>query len=239
MSNALFIYSNFLVKKHFFVWSASSICPKLNWKRTESTEFPPYLRFNLVQLSYLEAEKGTVEERFAWVQKIFRPSFKRTLIGSKLKFICAIEDEAIQYMDEQQAEKWPYENSCADFEDYETLLLHIGSKLLQIFDQCFSYKFCITLPNKNGAIAATEIISEILQFDSVSRCSNVSVLLRNVNYHWPPELPIKTIGNWLNRPLIDGQKQSKRILQIKVQDDEIPNVYEMFEHLDEVFSFLL
>ena len=191
----------------------------------------------------MEAEKGTAEERFAWVQKIFRPSFKHTLIGSKLKFICAIEDEAIQYMDEQQAEKWPYENyyenSCADFEDYEQLLLHIGSKLLQIFDQCCAYKFCITLPSKNGAIAATEIISGILQFDSVSRCSNVSVLLRNLNYHWPPELPIETIGNWLNRPPTGGEKQNKRLLQIKVQNDEIPNVYEMFEHLDEVFSFLL
>ena len=210
--------------------------------KAESTEFPPYLRFNLVQLSYLEAEKGTAEERFAWVQMVFQPSLKHALIGSKFKFICAIEDEDVKrYGPRHVDENWmnwmdiPFENYCADFEDHQTLLLHIGSKLLPIFDQCCWYKFCITLPNKNAATAATEIISEILQFDSVSRCSNVSVLLRNVNYNWPVELPIETIGNWLNRPLVDGEKQDKRILQIKVADDEIPNAYEMFQHLEKVF----
>ena len=214
-------------------WELSEIELKA---KLEAAEVPPYLRFNFVQLSYLYADKGTAEERFAWVQMVFLPSLKHALIGAKFKFICAIEDEDVKrYGPTANGEENYYENSCADFEDYETLLLHIGSKLLPIFDQCCSYKFCITLPNKNAATAATEIISEILQFDSVSRCSNVSVLLRNVNYNWPVELPIETIGNWLNRPLVDGEKQDKRILQIKVADDEIPNAYEMFQHLEKVF----
>ena len=218
-------------------WELSEIELKAKVEAAELPPIPPYLRFNLVQLSYLYADKGTAEERFTCVQMVFQPPLKHALIGSKFKFICAIEDEAVKrYGPTANGEANYYENSCADFEDHESLLLHIGSKLLPIFDQCCSYKFCITLPNKNAATAATEIISGILQFDSVGRCSNVSVLLKNVNYHWPPELPIETIGNWLNRPLIGGQKQNKRLLQIKVQNDEIPNVYEMFEHLDEVFS---
>lgn len=216
-------------------WELSEIELK---EKVEAAEVPPYLRFNLVQLSYLEAEKGTVQERFAWLQMVFQPSLKHALIGSKFKFICAIEDEDVKrYGPRHSDENWmdiPYENYCADFEDHELLLLHISNKLLPIFNQCCSYKFCITLPNKNSATASTEIISEILQFDSVSRCSNVSVLLENINYHWPPELPVKTIGNWLNRPLVDGGKQDKRLLQIKVQYDEIPNAYEMFQHLEKV-----
>ena len=208
----------------------------------EAAEVPPYLRFHLVQLSYLEADKGTAEERFAWFQMVFLPSLKHALIGSKFKFICAIEDEAVKrYGPTANGEESYYENSPADFEDSDTLLLHISSKLLPIFNQCCSYKFCITLPNKQAVISEDDIISEILQFDSVSRCSNVSFLLTHVNYNWPqclPYLPVETIGNWLNRPLNAGQKQNKRLLQIKVEHDEIPNVYEMFENLEKVFPRL-
>ena len=173
---------------------------------------PLYLRFDLVKLSYINMAlyEGTIDERFEWDQMILQP-FKQALTGSKFEFLGTIS------------------NDKKVFKDSSSLLNQID-KLLSIFTLCRVYKFYIESHiNKN---TSAHVLSEILQFDAIVRCSKIRVEL---NFEDPMQtrLPIEAIENWLNRTNADGEKCDERFLKLKISYD-VSNLSEMFEYLKKV-----
>ena len=137
--------------------------------------------------------------------------FKQALTGSKFEFLGKIS------------------KNKSFFKNSSSLLNHID-RTLQISDRCRVYKFYIEFHiNEN---ASTNVLAAILQFDAIVRCSKIRV---EFNFGNPTQthLPIKAIGNWLNRTNASGQE---RFLKLNICDD-VPNLSEMFEHLKEVCHF--
>ena len=192
---------------------------EISEKELKAAEIPPYLRFDLVKLSYIasESDEGTINERFAYVMMILQP-YKQALSGSKFKFLGRIC------------------NSCSksDFKDSSMLLDHID-KLLQISARCRAYKFYIE-HHINENTPTANVLATILQFDEIIRCSKIRVEF-DFWYFTPTHLPIEAIGNWLNRTNAIGQ-DNERFLKLKICDD-VPNLGEMFEYLKKVCRLIL
>ena len=185
----------------------------------KAAEIPPYLRFDIVKLNYmnlaLASYEGTIGERFEWVQMILQP-FKKALTGSKFKFLGIISNG----------------DDGRYFKDSSTLLDHID-KTLQISDRCRAYKFYIE--SESNENTSTNVLSALLEFDAIIRCSKITVKF-NFWKFTQTHLPIEAVGNWLNRTNADGQEDNERFLKLKIHDD-VPNLGEMFEYLKKVSHF--
>ena len=161
--------------------------------------------------------EGTIGEKSEWVQMILQ-HFKQAITGSKFKFLGTISNS------DGDGEKF--------FKDSSTLLDQTD-KLLQISDRCRAYKFYIESHiNEN---TPTNVLSTILQFDAIKRCSKITVEFLSGSYA-PTHLPIEVIGNWINRTNADGQEHNERFLSLEI-NDEVPNLSEMFEYLKKVCHF--
>ena len=183
----------------------------------KAAEIPPYLRFD-VKLNYFDPRGGTIGERFEWVQMILQP-FKQALTGSKFKFLGEIRDS------DGGDEKI--------FKDSSSLLDQID-KLLQIFTRCRAYKFYI---HSHNEYTLTNVLSAILQFDAIVRCSKITVKFGVwiSTFVVRMSLPTEAIGNWLNTNA-NGQKDNERFLKLKI-NDSVPNLDEMLEYLKKVCHF--
>ena len=159
----------------------------------------------------------SIHEKCEEIKRLLSPH-KKALIGSKLE----LEARFDQY-------------DPADFSDHIMFLDHIGDVLLPICDDCRSYKFEVYI-YMDGNIE--NIVSTILQFPPIIRCSNVTFKLHVCEADRPSLLPIEVISSWLNRS-IDGsnfnsikQKQAERFLQIDA--NRIWNTCEMIKELKKV-----
>ena len=153
--------------------------------------------------------KGTIGERFEWVQMILQP-FKQALTGTKFEFIGVLSKDKRFFKD-------------------SSTLLDQTNKLLQIFARCRAYKFYIDSQIYENS--STHVLAAILQFDAIVRCSKIKL---EFHFGSPTHLPIEAIGNWLNRTNANGQNE--RFMKLRISYD-VPNLGEMFEHLKEVYLF--
>ena len=126
--------------------------------------------------------------------------------------------------------------------DKSMLLTHLEQKLLPICDNCRSYGFFVDFWC-NPASSAKKLISSILQFDQIYRCSNVLINFKSfvVGGDFRIELPVDVVANWLNRSRTsnainaNGQMKVERILAIEI-GTYIYNVSEMLDCLKKVKS---
>ena len=183
---------------------------EISEKKLKEAEIPPYLRFDLVTLNYMNiaSYKSTIVERFEWVQMILQP-FKKAFSRSEFEFLGVLSTRNL-------------------FKDSSTLLDQTN-KLLQIFARCRAYKFYIDSQIYENS--STHVLTAIFQFDAIVRCSKIKL---EFHFGSPTHLPIEAIGNWLNRTNANGQNE--RFMKLKISYD-VPNISEMFEYLKEVYLF--
>ena len=116
------------------------------------------------------------------------------------------------------------------------LLNHID-KLLQIFNQYNPYAYKFYIESHINENPSTNILSAILHFDAIIRCSKIRVFF-NFGEPMKTRLPIEDIGNWLNRTIDYGQMHNERFLNLKINDD-VPNLSKMFKYLKKVCNFFI
>ena len=136
---------------------------------------------------------GTIGERFEWVQTILQP-FKQALTGSKFEFVGIIRNE------------WAFKDDKGVFKDPSMLLNHID-KLLQIFNQYSPHTYKPYIESCINENPSTNILSAILHFDAIVRCSKIRVLFNYGDSMQMTRLPIEAIGNLLNRNNANGQER--------------------------------
>ena len=165
---------------------------------------PRYLRFDKVRLDYAEThtrygrQKHTIKEKCEWLQVLLLP-LRRAMNESQLEFKCDIE---------------PHSDSYYTFKSHTMLLNFIGDQLLPLYDSCRSYKFIISLDEKEQQTededededeeknededeenednpiqtdnALEKIMAAILQFNPIRLCTNVMFVVEFTSFynHW-------------------------------------------------------
>ena len=188
-----------------------------------TTELPQFLRVDSVSLLYRCCYKLPIAKKCQTVVNNLQP-FKKALIDSNVvTFIGQISQ---------------IHNS---FTDHLQLLTHVREELMPIFASSRCYNFNIYLLDKDytsasTVIAGSNVISSIIQMDSIDCCSNIEIkILDRTLIMGPMQLPIDPISNWLTRKRDVISKNSKeRFLRISINNFE--NALQLCDHLIKVFK---
>ena len=184
------------------------------------SNFPQFLRFNTVELSYaggfIRIARKTIAKKCQCAVKHLEP-LKAALKDSNLIFFVGKINQ------EKQEE----------FKDHLQLVAHLRDDMLEIWNLSRHYKFRIDFNSDNNA--AANVITSILE---IVHGTNLEIELRYVN---PSKLPVDSIAKWLNqkdsRIGMTGQKKEEKFLKIEME--RIQNCAEMCGHLAEVVYFII
>ena len=178
-------------------------------------DFPRFLNFDKVELFY-EQGSQPVAKKCRLFAKYLQPLKGKLNDSNLIHFKGAI-----------------CQNERSQFNDAFSLLNHIRDELLPICDLARQYKFEIFWSDNN---AATNVLSSILQFPQLARCTNIS-LCNWANDHL---LPVEIISKWLTEKSEDeikynGKSRRERLLQIGTVMNG--DVLEMCDYLKEVLYY--
>lgn len=187
------------------------------------TAFPPFLRFNRVQLTYTNGFES-IEEKCE-----FNGSYLLAL-KSALNNSALIEA------------KFGISEFDYDFISHSHLLEYVQNRLLPICESSRGYKFQIHLESDKNSTKG--LIASLLQMPKIKRCSNIEIKIIEAGQK---ELPVNEISSWLERSTADGmengvQNKKERFLTIGfygfllwfMPAIYIQNSREMVDHLKEV-----
>ena len=155
---------------------------------TSLASFPPFLRFNEVELTCGEPWNTKSIEKMCELP-----------IKSALKYA-----KMIAFKGGINLNRGNY------FSDHSKLLEFLHNRLFPICDSSRGYKFSIDLDSDRHA--ADDIIFSILQLQQISRCSHAE--FRFVSANQPTKLPVELVSNWLHRTCDENEnkKQQDRFL---------------------------
>ena len=187
---------------------------------TEANEVPPFLRFDIVQISYGYVwqpikEKCELSESYLLI-------LKPALIDSDMIEVYA----------------GICEGDPSDFSNHLQLIEYIQNQLLSFCISPRSYKFHIYFYSDENSVP--NLIASLLQMDELRLCSNIEIEIRirhqEKRFGFEKQLPVEAIANWLEKyddkmEIIDRTKE--RILKIELRVG-IQNPQEMLEHLIKV-----
>ena len=177
------------------------------------TTFPPFLRFDEVQLEYDTGSQSLITkcQLFEGCLDSIKPALKDS---NKICFAAKIDKDDSRH-----------------FSDHRNVVNYLRDRLLQICDSSRRYIFDIFLDLVEDS--NTEFISSILQISQVRSCSNVSIELFGINV--TARLPVEDISNWLVPKTDDGAEIcGKKKQNLIIFSHVIPNAQEMWDHLKEV-----
>ena len=170
---------------------------------------PHFIRFITIEIDYDHPK--AIEERGAKYRAFLQSLVESNakITGSKLVLYTSITNHA-------------------------TFFDEIGQKLLTEFSFWCAYKFCIFFYSEFDL--TSNFIASLLQLGQINRCSNVELSLQFTKNR---QLPVETIGNWLNRnfdgTIAKNKQEGKEIVFLRIDySSEIENVSEMIEHLKKV-----
>lgn len=189
---------------------------------TEANEVPPFLRFDIVQISYGYVwqpikEKCELSESYLLI-------LKPALIDSDMIEVYA----------------GICEGDPSDFSNHLQLIEYIQNQLLSFCISPRSYKFHIYFYSDENSVP--NLIASLLQMDELRLCSNIEIEIRirhqEKRFGFEKQLPVEAIANWLEKSddkmeIIDRTKE--RILKIELRVG-IQNPQEMLEHLIKKFE---
>ena len=176
--------------------------------------FPPFLRFDEVELYTFSLPGGSNTQTIATRCKLFEDQLnliKPILTGSSLIFCAAVN-----------------RNDPTCFYDHTRLLIYLR-RLLLICDSFRGYEFVLAFKSDKGA--SGYVISSILQIPQIRSCSYVEIIFVGSD---PSNLPVEDISNWLHRKC-DGHGERK----LRFISEQIKNRQEMVNHLKEVHIFIV
>ena len=167
---------------------------------------PHFVHFYDVEINYGNfVDKRTFLEECALFQPLFRLLRQNNLVGT---------DATMNLYCENRIRKV----------SHSTFIDHIFKELLPNFIHYKSFEFAISLRTP-----ATNLIASLLNAQPICHSSNIII----GDSFRPTELPVKIIGDWLDRPIKKGQKPTKpNVLRLRI--DLILNPLEMVNHLKEV-----
>ena len=180
-------------------------------------EFPPFFRFNNVDLRYYFGSQSIQE--------------KWQLFGRCLQSLyVALCDSNEIYFGERINQ-----NDPSQFCDSTTLLNYLKEGFLPIFDSPRRYEFQIVFDSDKNA--STNVIASILTIPQIVRSSNVWIGLHPI---YMIMLPVEAIDQWLNKKSEEigffGQMKREKVLNFHSR--RVQNAVEMCGHLKEVLAYL-
>lgn len=183
----------------------------------EVTTFPPFIRFNDVQLEYRYFGLKAIEQKCDSIEsKLLQ--FEHVLIDSDL----------ITFNAEIR------QNNHSQFNNHSELLVYIRTRLLPICDYSRGYKFDINFKSDENSVPI--VIESLLQMRTIMRCSKVQIVILCVGKF---QLPVEEISNWLEQ--LDGmenkvQSKKAKLLEIGFFDfHTIQNTQEIIDRLQMVY----
>ena len=181
--------------------------------------FPPFIRFDSVQLSYLHG-KRPIEAKCEFIGSYLLTLKSALNCPNMVKFCAGID-----------------QNDGGDFSDHLQLCEFIRNRLLPIFCSSQRYNIKIYLYSDKNSVA--NVIASLLQMDGINASSSVEIEIINGEQN---QFPLEAISNWLVRSADRtgniARNKKERLLEINFYNT-IQNAHEMIDHLKTVFiSFL-
>ena len=196
----------------------------INGNRTRKTFFakmaivPKFLRFNEIRLDY-ESCSESIEEKSDLIESSLAP-FSDALKGSKsVQFHGTINGN----------------NRRDRFSNHPQLVNYLRERLLPICNSSRAYHFFIRFFSDKEK-AATNVISSILQFPQIKRCSNLFFWFYYLEDQ--KQLPVEAISSWLIRKLNDGMEVVgiREEIFLTIRLDIIQSAVEICDHLEAVIG---